>query len=45
LRAGRDYSVIAVTDRAMVVKDQASVRPIAGVIDDLLTCGASAGPI
>jgi Mg-chelatase subunit ChlD len=36
LRAGADYSVVAVCDRALIVKDQGSLRPIDRVVDDLL---------
>jgi len=37
LRAGIDFSVVAVSDRALIIKAQGSNRPIERVIDDLLT--------
>ncbi len=37
LRAGIDFSVVVVSDRALILKAQGSHRPIERVIDDLLT--------
>jgi Mg-chelatase subunit ChlD len=37
LRAGPDFSVVVVSDRALILREQGSNRPIAAVIDDLLT--------
>jgi Mg-chelatase subunit ChlD len=37
LRVGIDFSVVVVSDRALILKAQGSQRPIERVIDDLLT--------
>ena len=37
LRAGADYSVVAASDRALILKGQGSARPIERVVDDLLS--------